>query len=96
MQGIMDTDSKRYVEENIENGEKFRLEMKQRGLRVFYAYKKNGVYYIQDYTSPKTKTMEYQITRDLDILMAEMGRMSPLNHWWVDDEAHKQSHPKSL
>lgn len=77
------------LRDNIEEGATLRLDLKNAGyggLRVFYAYKMNGAYYIDDYTAEKTMTMRYQITDKVDILLQSMKRFALLHNWTVLQE----------
>lgn len=84
------TQAVRVVGDNIENGARIRLDLKNRGLRVFFAYKRGGAYYIEEKTAPRTREMQYQITDELDILIKKMKEYAALHNWIVVDEVDYQ------
>lgn len=81
------TELETVIRENLERNDiLIRLDLKgggYGGLRVFYAYKKGGAYYIDDYTSERTRTMKYHITDQFDILIKTMKEYAALDNWRV-------------
>lgn len=78
------------IRDNIEFGTRHRLDLKgggYGGLRVFYAFKRGGVYYIQDYTSERTNTMKYLMTEKLDVLIKTMKEYAALDNWRAVEES---------